>query len=237
MATDIDRDRLVGAYLSAKTRVRSAGFSHEIEWQSSRRLSDVDEQTFLREAAWVVLSAGMRETVVRDKFPRISEAFLEWRSGREIVAAVPACRQHALAVFRHEGKIDAILEIASRVARAGFIETRRCIANQGVGYLRTFPYIGPVTAFHLAKNLGLDIVKPDRHLVRIAGASGFASPDALCREIAAVIDEKLNVIDIVLWRFATLHRNYLDYFRAAPSQTAPGCCRRSLTRQPLPTFA
>ena len=39
--------------------------------------------------------------------------------------------------------------------------------TEGVNYLTTFDQIGPVTAFHLAKNLGLDVVKPDRPLVRM----------------------------------------------------------------------
>jgi hypothetical protein len=78
--------------------------------------------------------------------------------------------------------------------------------------LETLPYVGPVTAFHLAKNLGLNVAKPDRHLSRLATATGFSDAHALCAELGAVLGEPVPVIDIVLWRFATLSRDYLSRF-------------------------
>ena len=52
-------------YLTAKERVIEAGFANEIDWQEEVSLEDLDESTFLRESAWVVLSSGFRETVLR----------------------------------------------------------------------------------------------------------------------------------------------------------------------------
>jgi hypothetical protein len=52
-------------YLTAKERVIEAGFADEIDWQEKVSLEDLDESTFLRESAWVVLSSGFRETVLR----------------------------------------------------------------------------------------------------------------------------------------------------------------------------
>jgi hypothetical protein len=52
-------------YLTAKERVIEAGFADEIDWQEEVSLEDLDESTFLRESAWVVLSSGFRETVLR----------------------------------------------------------------------------------------------------------------------------------------------------------------------------
>ena len=72
--------------------------------------------------------------------------------------------------------------------------------------------MGPVTACHLAKNLGLDVVKPDRHLLRIAAVTGYQSPYEMCCDIAKVTSDKLSVIDLVIWRFATIQRQYLDHF-------------------------
>ena len=54
------------------------------------------------------------------------------------------------------------------------------------------------------KNLGFDVVKPDRHLLRLASSLGFDSPEELCAEIAYEFGEPAAVVDIVLWRYCTL---------------------------------
>jgi len=208
----VDRDRLAATYLSAKSFVRAQGFGPEIAWQESRALAAVDETPFLAEAAWVILSSGMREKVVRSKFPAISSAFLHWEGAVAIESARDQCRSAALQVFNHDPKIDGILEVAAHVAVNGFDCVRTRLGVEGPDYLRRFPFLGPVTALHLAKNLGMDIVKPDRHLVRIAGAAGFETPETMCKVIARGIGERLSVVDVVLWRFATLRPDYIAFF-------------------------
>ncbi len=74
----------------------------------------------------------------------------------------------------------------------------------------TFPYLGNATVFHLAKNLGINVAKPDRHLLRISNCLGYKCPNNLCEEISLTIDEKVSLVDLVLWRYATLDKNYLS---------------------------
>lgn len=205
--------KLANAYLHARDFVIRQGFEEEIVWQQRRSIDSVTESDFLREAAWVVLSSGMRETVVRGCFDGISQAFLQWRSADEISSASRACITAALRHFNHAGKIEAIAAIAARVSNAGFARTIESTRRLGVSFLQELPFVGPVTSYHLAKNLGLDVVKPDRHLVRVAHAAGCDSPDDLCRELAALVGDKVAVIDIVIWRYATLVRDYLSLFR------------------------
>jgi hypothetical protein len=81
---------------------------------------------------------------------------------------------------------------------------REKVRAQGVDFLQTLDFVGPVTKYHLAKNIGLDGVKPDRHLVRLAKAARFQSPNDLCQAIANITGDKLSVIDLVLWRYLTL---------------------------------
>ena len=76
---------LAAAYMTAKERVIQSGFAHEIDWQHNVALESITESSFLREAAWVILSAGMREQVIRDKFPAISTAFRHWARAADIV--------------------------------------------------------------------------------------------------------------------------------------------------------
>jgi hypothetical protein len=52
-------------------------------------------------------------------------------------------------------------------------------------------------------------------LVRIAEAAGYDSAATLCSRIADIVGDRVSVVDLVLWRFATQERRYRDYFRGA----------------------
>lgn len=206
---------LLDVYLNAKDAVVARGFAWEIDWQAERRLDRIGESEFLRESAWTVLSAGFREAVVRRLFGPVCEAFLGMQSAAAIHANRARCRRDALKVFNNRRKVTAILDIASIVDDMGFDRVRREIEQNDVRFLLTLPYIGSITAFHLAKNLGLPVVKPDRHLQRIAAAAGFSSPLELCQLISDHLGEPVQVVDVVLWRYATLFSDYVMVFAAS----------------------
>lgn len=206
---------LARVYLLAKEYVLRSGFHSEIDWQEERSIDKVCETDFLRETAWVVLSAGFRERVLRNRFGLVSEAFLDWRSAKEICDALPNCRTRALAAFNHTQKIDAILSTVRLCNEMGFPAIKQKIQAGGVDFLNQLAFIGPITSFHLAKNLGLPVVKPDRHLVRAASAAGYDCPISMCEAIASMVAEKLPVVDVVIWRYATLNPEYEEWFARA----------------------
>src|SRR5882724_10166048 len=109
------RMALLEAYLNVKETVIAHGFGTELSWQEERRLEGIDERDFLSEGAWVILASGMREAVVRTRFPRVARAFLGFRSAATIVRRSEQCRALAFSAFRHQGKIDAICELITRV--------------------------------------------------------------------------------------------------------------------------
>jgi hypothetical protein len=197
-------DALVVRYLHAKRVVLEAGHAPEIAWQARAGGARLTAAAFVREAAWVVLSAGMSEAVVRAKFPALERALRSFRPER-IAADPSAARAAALAVFGHERKVDAILSIAAAVRELGDAELRARLEADPEGFLRALPYIGPVTWRHLAKNLGAPVAKADRHLVRLAAAAGRPDVDTLCDEISGWLGEPVAVVDVVLWRWAVLH--------------------------------
>lgn len=206
------KEKIGETYLKIKEAVIEKGFAAEIDWQNNIQLSQIRECDFLREAAWVILSSGMRETVIREKFPAISEAFYFWQSANRIVTNLERCSVRALAIFGHQRKIDSIIAIAERIVTDGFENFKICIRDDGVEFIQTLPFMGPATSYHLAKNIGLDVVKPDRHLLRVAASTGYESPEHLCEDIAKSVADRLSVIDLVIWRFATLNPNYIEYF-------------------------
>ena len=203
-------EEICHAYFYAKKFVIKKGFSQEIDWQQEINFKNVTEQDFLRETAWVILSSGMREKIIEKIFPKLSNAFYDWSSAKKISNYRSKCYKKSFLVFSHEKKILAILKAADIILEKGFSNFKNDISTNGIQRLEIIPYIGPITKFHLAKNIGLDISKPDRHLNRISNGLGFKCPQTLCRSIANKIDEKKSVVDIVIWRYATLNNNYLE---------------------------
>lgn len=210
--TSCRQTRVADIFLRVKADVIEEGFGAEIDWQNQIRFSQVTESDFLREAGWVILSSGMRETVVRQKFPHVSAAFFDWDTAERIVHNDEECTAKALQHFRHSGKIRAIVNVATHVFENGFQAVHHGIEMAGVDYITQFPYMGPATSLHFAKNIGLPVAKPDRHLIRIAEATGYSSAQSMCADIAEITGERIPVIDLVFWRFATLERDYLSYF-------------------------
>jgi hypothetical protein len=201
------KSEAVDHYRMAVQSVQAAGFAWEIHWQRERHLESFSERDLLRESAWVILCSGFREATVRKVFDYISLCFCDWESSVEIARNRSACIATASARFRNGKKIDAIARVADLVTEAGFDQIRRLIQVDPIRHLQLLPYIGPVTSWHLAKNLGLDVAKNDRHLARMALGLGYADAHDLCGEVSEATGELVSVVDVIFWRFATLTRN------------------------------
>ena len=213
MNTTYENHHIFEQYVKAREFIINKGFGQEIDWQYGLTFSETGETDFLREGAWVILSSGMREAVVRSIFPQLSAAFLDFRSASEIANQAEDCHAAALDIFSHRKKIDSILSLSVRVVIDGFERVRNATRDFGVTYLQSFDYIGPATSYHFAKNLGLEVAKPDRHLTRVAAASGYKSVDELCESISLLSGDPIAVVDLVIWRFATLRRDYQQWFQ------------------------
>jgi hypothetical protein len=198
MATEVE----VRFYRTAKERLLSAGFGSEINWQVEREFGTFTETDLLREAAWVTLCSGFKESVVRRCFDLISLCFCDWESASEICNSAMQCRATALAAFGNPKKIDAILGTAILVNRIGFAQLKQSILQDPIRSVQMLPFIGPITAFHLAKNLGYATAKPDRHLVRLASVLGYSDVHQLCGSLSEATGDPIQVVDVVLWRYA-----------------------------------
>lgn len=189
-------------YVHARNVVECLGYMPEIEWQIAQDPSAITESEFLREAAWVVYCSGFRESVVRKYFDYLSLSFCDWESAESIVENSSGCVTAAMQVLRHERKHQAVVEIARNVAQLGFDEIKRRVQSAPLRALQGLPFIGPVTVLHLAKNLGFDVAKPDRHLVRLPRLLGYSEVYEMCRSIADFTGDPLRVVDLVLWRYS-----------------------------------
>lgn len=199
-------------YLFAKTIVIDEGYSEEIRWQDELQFENIDESTFLKELGWVTLTSGMKTEIIANRFDKISECFYNWVSARKIAGNSEMCLRRALQIFNHKKKIAAIINAAEIIVKLGFHKLKEAIKKDPINTLRMFNFIGPITAFHLAKNIGIPIAKPDRHLQRIVHHEGYDDVQKFCRDVADMSGDKIQVVDLVLWRYATLEPNYLKVF-------------------------
>lgn len=142
--------------------------------------TDADE--FALEIIFVICNSGMRHAVAAQIYRKVRGELLEGGS--------------AAAVFGHKGKAAAIDTV--------WRERRRLLncylaADDKVMWAETLPWIGKITAYHVAKNFGAQVAKPDVHLRRLADIEK-TTPQMLCERLARETGHKVVVIDTVLWR-------------------------------------
>ena len=172
-------------FLGLRQKVIDAGYGAEITWQEEVLTCD-DADSFFREYMWVVLSSGIKNQVAR---------LIEGRIYKAIDKDLPIST-----AFRHKGKVKAI-EYVKQHRHQEF--ARYKTSTNVLEFFVTLPWIGHITKYHLAKNLGLDVVKPDRHLVRIASSYG-KSPLELCEKLARETGYRIGTVDLIIWRAANL---------------------------------
>ena len=174
-------------YLTLKERLIEAGYSKEISWSEAVG-PPPDSLTFFSEYAWVVINSGMKNQVAQKIWKSITDAL--WFGAR------------VLSVYGHLGKASAIQHVWENQQRL-FEDYLACPDSDKLSWIQTLPWIGPITKYHLAKNLGMDACKPDRHLVRIASKYQL-TPEKLCSFLAQETGNRIGTVDYVLWRAANL---------------------------------
>ena len=109
--------RCIELYAVARQFV-SQNFHRELQWQLSRDFESATETDLLRECAWTILCSGFRASVLDRLFGRLSLCFCDWDSAEEICSHGRECKTTAMAIFRNERKIDAILEFLLGISTA-----------------------------------------------------------------------------------------------------------------------
>ena len=191
----------ISLFKEAEQFCRDNGFGEEINWCDNRvPFDEMDERRFLTEYAWVVFNSGMSNKVIQSKWMALTSAFHLFVPFMVNMYAKEV-REKALSIFGNHRKVDAVITVAQKIVKEGFEKSMRAkIAHLTLDYLDSLPMIGEVTKYHLARNLGFDYVKPDRHMVRLAAKYGM-TPFKLCYLIHEKTGRRIGTIDVILWRF------------------------------------
>lgn len=156
----------------------------DVEWSESIT-PPATADDFAQEAIFVICNSGMKNTVARRIFDRCMTAL---HAGHPV-----------LDVFNHFGKVKAIEAIWAD--RAGLLSMYLLCKTDAdrLDMLAALPWIGGITKYHLAKNFGMNVAKPDVHLQRLADREG-CSAQSLCDRLAAEVGLRAATVDVVLWR-------------------------------------
>jgi len=161
--------------------VREAGYSAAIDVSENIEPPTTGKQ-LAAEAIYVICNSGMSNRTAVGIFERCMAAL---RAGRS-----------AKTVYGHPGKSAAIDEIW-RKRRSLIHEFRE--TDDVIAFCARLPWLGPITKFHLAKNLGVNVAKPDVHLNRLAKPEGVTAQQ-LCERLASETGYRAATIDLILWR-------------------------------------
>lgn len=150
---------------------------------------------FARECIYVILAGGFSQQTAKKVYEKIIS-----------VLGTPA--DELLKIFNNKNKINAIVKIWENREKY----RNEYYKNRDVNYLQTLPHIGKITANHLGRNLGVNIVKYDIWIRRLgakfAGDDSFESCDKMFDKMVSETNLPRGYIDVVLWK--ACQQNLID---------------------------
>lgn len=188
-------------YLALRRRLFDLGYRDEWQWAQDVQ-PPTTARAFAFEAIWVVCASGFREQAARVCETAVLKTLKRGGSATE--------------VYPTSGKGRAIDRLWSE-RKEIFADFKEHLARQAppeetIAWIGRLPYVGgKILRYHFAKNVGIDCVKPDRHLCRLAGVPEDGSPPvnfkAAMKMLAPIAEEtgdRIATVDVVLWRACNL---------------------------------
>lgn len=178
-------------------------FDEILENLRVRKIYDAD--TFASHCAYVILAGGFSQQTAKKIHEKIMKQLRVSGADFDIL----------IRIFNNKNKINAICKIWDNrhVLRDAYYELKSL--DDKLKYLQKLPHIGKITANHLARNLGEDVVKYDVWIQRLGcafvGKNLSIDNGNLLPEIKSACDDMFThlvretglprgYIDVVLWK-------------------------------------
>jgi hypothetical protein len=190
MITERDFDDIICKLRADPDLLNGMSLDEHIQWSEAAK-APTNADDFALEAIFVICNSGMKHTVARRIYDRCSSALLR---GEPVVSEHRA-QLGLTPVFGHHRKASAMEDIWQR---RDDILVGYLAAEDKIEFCGSLPWIGGITKYHLAKNFGADVAKPDVHLVRLATAEN-TTPQELCDRLAKGSGYKSRTVDLILW--------------------------------------
>ncbi len=190
------------------TRIREMGMDSDAQTfdeikqnLSARHVCTPDE--FANACSYVILAGGFSQKTAKKIHAKIMEC----------INMHGANFDQLIALFNNKNKINAICKIWASRADLCHAYYELTDTDARVEYLSKLPHIGKITANHLARNLGEDVVKYDIWIQRLGVC--FAGDDALRGKIDngkldAAVKRACDDMFVALCAQTKLPRGYID---------------------------
>jgi hypothetical protein len=196
--------KLLSFFEKAHKYIISEGFQWEIDLVENRYLKDITAQHLAWNFLFCALgSSGLNNKVVQKQYDRF---VAEYNAGKDAFESIPNGRIREAVFFVWTNKDDILTALKIKKDDESRIE-----------YIKTLPQMGPKTAYHFARNIGIDCIKPDIWMNRLAYGYGFYEnpdklyPERMCLEIQNHLPivngppyYRIGTIDVILWRYCNL---------------------------------
>ena len=157
----------------------------------------IRSQDFWSEYIWTCYTSGFSAKVLSTFWHELLDAYGPWTLTHEIGIIWPRVSP----IIANRRKCESILTTRGLMQELGW-ETFWNTYCKSVDTLQQLPFVGKITKNHLGRNLGLDCVKEDIHLTRLADHYEFPNATLMCEFLAGLYDERIGVVDFILWAYA-----------------------------------
>jgi hypothetical protein len=173
----------------------------EIEWIRSiteDTFNNIDSQSFLEQYCWVVYVSGFQVNIIEAIFGELKEDFKDFNLDElKNMTDIRTVRK----VFNSPRKAECFLKGSHMIANEGFDKFKKHVKEGGVDELEKLPGIGPITKYHLARNIGLiDTEKSDIWMKRAAEMCA-TNTSKLVDFLVGEYKLKRRVVDAIIWRY------------------------------------
>ncbi len=213
-------------FFDLDARLRGAGLDSDVQsfdeiLQNLRARKIYDADALAGHCIYVILAGGFSQVTAKKIYQKIMESLREFG----------ADYNRLIELFNNKNKVSAICKIwENRAEICNMYYTLKSLDDR-LAYLQKLPHIGKITANHLARNLGEDVVKYDIWIQRLGCAfvgkklpidNAKLSPDVKCAcddmfaHLAAQTGLPRGYIDVVLWKSCQVKLISMDDYLHKP---------------------
>ncbi len=188
------RKQLNEYFEEAVEYVRKIGF--KTSWVRKVSPNAISPQHFFKEYVWVVYACNFEVDILEQHRNALYRAYGNYR-------VLDVTRKDAvLAIIHNIPKWNAVLETARKMQYISWRDFKEAYLSS-IDSMTALKFIKDVTKFHLARNLGFDVAKPDRWMKRIAQRFECESVKQMCQYLSKKHNLQVKEIDLILWKYAS----------------------------------
>ena len=213
-------------FFDLDARLRGAGLDSDVQsfdeiLQNLRARKIYDAEALAGHCVYVILAGGFSQVTAKKIYQKIMESLREFG----------ADYNRLIELFNNKNKVSAICKIwENRAEICNMYYTLKSLDDR-LAYLQKLPHIGKITANHLARNLGEDVVKYDIWIQRLGCVfvgkklpidNAKLSPDVKCAcddmfaHLVAQTGLPRGYIDVVLWKSCQVKLISMDDYLHKP---------------------